>query len=167
MRRYYSNMTAEIILRCLDDIDSKKFHDKVYQRDDMACLRKQLIDFGDIEAIEFLTGNENKVRELNQSLNLKHIRLSRSVSQMEIPEIQDSDILAIVQDKCERAFDNINRGRSSGDSDCPIVTLVEDTCLNFKALGGMPGPYVKCKLLTLLTTKLKYLFVSILSPSKE
>lgn len=59
---------------------------------------------------------------------------------MDVPEIQDSDILTIAQEKCCQAFERINKSNTDLSS-----VLVEDVSLHFDALNGMPGPYIKCE----------------------
>lgn len=96
--------------------------------------------------IVFVTGNEYKVNELTSQLDIKSISLSNI--DLKLPEIQDTDPLYIAQDKCLRAFRKINRSTSSDEpSKLPQskIIMVEDVCLHFKALNGLPGPYVKCK----------------------
>jgi len=51
---------------------------------------------------------------------------------IDLPEIQEVDTIAIAKDKVILAAQLVN-------GPC----LVEDTSLQFHALGGMPGPYVK------------------------
>lgn len=50
---------------------------------------------------------------------------------IDIPEIQGS-IEQIARDKCRRGADAIGGG----------AVLTEDTALEFRALGGLPGGYV-------------------------
>lgn len=52
--------------------------------------------------------------------------------QVDLPEIQEVDTMAIAKDKALLAAQLAN-------GPC----LVEDTSLQFTALGGMPGPYIK------------------------
>ena len=50
---------------------------------------------------------------------------------IDLPEFQgEPDEICVA--KCEEAVKHING---------PVI--IEDTCLGFNALGGMPGPYIK------------------------
>jgi inosine triphosphate pyrophosphatase len=51
---------------------------------------------------------------------------------VDVPEIQETDTLAIAKNKALLAAQLVN-------GPC----LIEDTSLCFNALGGMPGPYIK------------------------
>lgn len=97
-----------------------------------------------------MTGNKNKVAEMADHVrtNLAHF----TTLDIDLPEIQDSEVLNIVQEKCRRAFSEVNKlskdekGDDAGVVQSPKTVLIEDTCLHFSALNGMPGPYIKCKL---------------------
>lgn len=94
--------------------------------------------------ILFVTTNQHKVQELTSQLANKNIKLRNS--DLNLPEIQDADPLKIAQDKCQRAFETVNARALADDSGVPLTTvLVEDVCLNFRAMSGLPGPYIKCK----------------------
>lgn len=75
----------------------------------------------------FITGNQNKADYLARTLGieLEHQKI-------ELDEIQSTDLHEIVEHKVKQAFTLIGR---------PV--LVEDVSLGFKALGGLPGPFVK------------------------
>ncbi|KAL9641374.1 MAG: hypothetical protein Q9204_000009 [Flavoplaca sp. TL-2023a] len=76
----------------------------------------------------FITGNNNKLAEVQAILgDLVPLR-SRSLEQVEIQGTTED----ISKDKCRRAADLVGG---------PV--LVEDTCLAFTALKGLPGPYIK------------------------
>jgi len=57
-----------------------------------------------------------------------------NVLTVDLPEIQEVDTIAIAKDKALLAAQLAN-------GPC----LVEDTSLEFHALGGMPGPYIKVR----------------------
>ncbi|KAI9826870.1 MAG: nucleoside triphosphate pyrophosphohydrolase ham1 [Thelocarpon impressellum] len=78
--------------------------------------------------LNFITGNKNKLAEVEAILG-SAVEL-QSLS-LDLVEIQGS-IEDISSDKCRRAADAVKG---------PV--LVEDTCLCFKALKDLPGPYVK------------------------
>ncbi len=79
-------------------------------------------------AIQFVTGNKNKLKEFETVLGI-------SLEQLDInlPEIQDIDAHAIVRHKLQAA-----RGHTLGEY------LIEDSSLYLDCLGGkLPGPLVK------------------------
>ncbi|CAN6671034.1 inosine triphosphate pyrophosphatase [Trichomonascus vanleenenianus] len=76
--------------------------------------------------ITFVTGNKNKLREVNEILGA---RLTNQA--LDLDELQGS-IDEVSMHKAKTAAEIIGG---------PV--LVEDTALEFEALGGMPGPYIK------------------------
>jgi inosine triphosphate pyrophosphatase len=91
--------------------------------------------------IAFVTGNEMKVRELTKILakegaidleNEENSLVKLRVVKVDLPEIQEVDTEGIAKDKVLLAAQLAN-----GPS------LVEDTSLEFHALGGQPGPFIK------------------------
>ncbi|KAF2669182.1 inosine triphosphate pyrophosphatase-like protein [Microthyrium microscopicum] len=76
----------------------------------------------------FVTGNVNKLAEVREILGDVIEVENRNV---DLDELQGT-IEQITKDKCKRAAE-ILKG--------PV--LVEDTCLAFKAMGELPGPYIK------------------------
>ena len=78
--------------------------------------------------IKFITGNKKKVEEFQQIIGSS---LSVEPMMLDLPELQ-GEPADIVKEKCLMA---------SRQCDGPII--VEDTCLCFNALGGLPGPYIK------------------------
>jgi inosine triphosphate pyrophosphatase len=81
-----------------------------------------------IKTLNFITGSAGKLRESRAILGDLVDLQSEAV---EIDEIQGS-IEEIAEDKCRRASIAI---------DGPALT--EDTALEFRALKGLPGPYIK------------------------
>ncbi|KAG0153256.1 Ham1-like protein [Penicillium digitatum] len=79
--------------------------------------------------INFITGNKNKLVEARAILG-DSVQLSNQ--SIEITEIQGS-IEEIARDKCRKAAIAVNG---------PVLT--EDSALEFRALKGLPGPYIKC-----------------------
>ncbi len=77
--------------------------------------------------ITFITGNQNKADYLARYLgySVDHIKL-------DLDEIQSLDLKEIVEHKVRQAHEKINK---------PVI--VEDVSLEFKALGGLPGPFIK------------------------
>uniref|UniRef100_A0A6V2NI74 XTP/dITP diphosphatase n=1 Tax=Ditylum brightwellii TaxID=49249 RepID=A0A6V2NI74_9STRA len=91
--------------------------------------------------IAFVTGNEMKKKEMQMILtshgatrgpdeNTSLVKL-RSVN-VDLPEIQEVSTEAIAKNKAIQ-------GAQLANGPC----VVEDTSLQFSALGGMPGPYIK------------------------
>ncbi|SPQ21692.1 1bc8f6c8-5320-4402-906f-d273352e761c [Thermothielavioides terrestris] len=78
--------------------------------------------------VNFITGNANKLGEVKAILEPAIQVESRS---LDLVEIQGT-LEEVTLDKCRRAADLIGG---------PV--LVEDTCLCFNALNGLPGPYIK------------------------
>ncbi|KAI5850908.1 inosine triphosphate pyrophosphatase-like protein [Tricharina praecox] len=81
------------------------------------------------QPLVFVTGNANKLREVQAILGSAVPSLTNRA--LDLPELQGS-IEEITLDKARRAAAEIGG---------PV--LVEDTCLCFNALHGLPGPYVK------------------------
>lgn len=75
----------------------------------------------------FITGNQNKADYLAKMLGipLDHVKV-------DLDEIQSLDLDAIVEHKARQAYEVVGK---------PV--LVEDVALGFKAIGGLPGPFVK------------------------
>ena len=81
-----------------------------------------------IRTLNFITGNTGKRDEVRAILgDLVEVH-SQAV---DVPEIQ-GNIMDIAKEKCRKAAEAI---------DAPALT--EDTALEFKALKGLPGPYIK------------------------
>ena len=80
--------------------------------------------------IKFITGNQNKVKELipliPQNISITHLNIN-------LDEIQGTSE-EIIKRKIKDALKLTNYEH-------PV--MVEDTCLCFNALGGFPGPYIK------------------------
>ncbi|OXV08933.1 hypothetical protein Egran_03304 [Elaphomyces granulatus] len=81
-----------------------------------------------MKKINFVTGNRNKLSEVQTILKDTVIVQGLAV---DIPEIQGT-IEEIAREKCRQAAERI---------DGPALT--EDTALQFHALKGLPGPYIK------------------------
>ena len=78
----------------------------------------------------FVTGNANKLTEVQQILG-SYIPITSI--KLDLPELQ-GETYNIAYEKVKIASKLIN-GSSS--------IIVEDTCLCFNALNGLPGPYIK------------------------
>ncbi|OAF70126.1 hypothetical protein A3Q56_02113 [Intoshia linei] len=90
--------------------------------------------------ILFVTSNENKYQEaediVKSLVTNKNIFFDRI--KIDLVEIQGtSDEVAI--DKLKRAYKEI---KTDYGDDTPSI-LIEDSCLGFKALGGLPGVYIR------------------------
>ncbi|XP_040263197.1 inosine triphosphate pyrophosphatase [Bufo bufo] len=80
--------------------------------------------------IVFVTGNAKKLEEVIQILGDK-FPCKLVAKKIDLPEYQGEPDEISVQ-KCKEAARQIQG---------PVI--VEDTCLCFNALGGLPGPYIK------------------------
>ncbi|CAG8042951.1 unnamed protein product [Penicillium salamii] len=78
--------------------------------------------------LNFITGNKNKLLEVRAILG-NVIEVDNQA--VEVPEIQGT-IEEIAKEKARRAAEAING-----------PALTEDTALEFHALKGLPGPYIK------------------------
>jgi len=80
--------------------------------------------------ISFVTGNVKKLEELVSILGISFPRKIVNVK-LDLPELQ-GEINDICKEKVKSAYKQLQS---------PV--LVEDTCLCFNALKGLPGPYIK------------------------
>lgn len=78
--------------------------------------------------VNFITGNANKLSEVRAILEPVNIAVRSQA--LDLPEIQGT-LEAVTREKCRVAADLVGG---------PV--LVEDTCLCFDALNGLPGPYM-------------------------
>ncbi|VDN95922.1 unnamed protein product [Rodentolepis nana] len=81
--------------------------------------------------ISYVTGNPNKLRETIAVLGNEYAQLIKQ-HDADLPEYQGSSPEEIAVLKCRHAANLV---------DGPV--LIEDTCLAFDALKGLPGPYIK------------------------
>ncbi|CAK8675056.1 unnamed protein product [Clavelina lepadiformis] len=80
--------------------------------------------------INFVTGNKNKLKEVVAFLKGNEAFEVKSVA-LDLPEYQgEPDDVSIA--KCKEAVRRLEG---------PV--LIEDTCLCFNAMKGLPGPYIK------------------------
>ena len=77
--------------------------------------------------VYFITGNEGKAKYLANFLGMEIER-----KKINLREIQSMNLEEIVQEKAREAYKIIQ---------APV--LVEDVALEFKALNGLPGPFIK------------------------
>nr|CAB3257425.1 inosine triphosphate pyrophosphatase [Phallusia mammillata] len=82
------------------------------------------------KAITFVTGNKNKLKEVTSILRGNDKIEVTSVS-IDLPEYQ-GEADDVSKFKCKEAAKQLKG---------PV--LIEDTCLCFNAMGGLPGPYIK------------------------
>lgn len=80
-----------------------------------------------MKQVTFITGNQSKADYLAKYLGhpIEHVKL-------DLDEIQSVDLNKIVEHKARQAYEKINK---------PVI--VEDVSLEFEALGGLPGPFIK------------------------
>lgn len=79
-------------------------------------------------SVTFVTGNQGKLREMQELLGEIMVLKSKSI---DLPELQGEPEF-IVLEKCKLAVKEVKG---------PVI--VEDTSLCYNALHGLPGPYVK------------------------
>ncbi|KAH7122693.1 inosine triphosphate pyrophosphatase [Dendryphion nanum] len=84
--------------------------------------------------LNFITGNKNKLAEVQAILEGVIELRSQNVDLVEI----QGTVEEVTRDKCRRAAEAVQG---------PV--LVEDTCLCFKAMNDLPGPYIKWFMLSL------------------
>ena len=79
--------------------------------------------------VKIVTGNPNKAREINQIMG--DLGLNIGILKLDLLEIQEKP-LKIIEYKAKEAIKQSNT---------PII--VEDVSFNIKAMGDLPGPYIK------------------------
>lgn len=79
------------------------------------------------KTVTFITGNQNKADYLSKYLGhpVNHVKI-------DLDEIQSMDLKEIVEHKVRQAYEKIKS---------PVI--VEDVALEFEALGGLPGPFIR------------------------
>ena len=82
-----------------------------------------------------VTSSRDKLAEINEILGTNH-----KVSKLDIWEIQSLDLDEVIENKAKSAYQKIKK---------PV--LVEDVSFEIKALGGLPGTFIKFFLKTLGT----------------
>ncbi len=78
-------------------------------------------------SLTFITGNAAKAEQLS-----RHLDFPVTHQKLDLPEIQSLDLAEIVEHKAKEAFKHVGS-----------LVLVEDTSLQFNALGRLPGPLIK------------------------
>lgn len=80
-----------------------------------------------IKSLTFVSSNASKAKQLQEYLSvpINH-------KELDLPEIQSLDLQEIILFKAKEAFRQIGS---------PV--LVDDVAVQCKALGGLPGPYIK------------------------
>ena len=80
-----------------------------------------------MENVTFITGNQYKADYLAKYFGypIDHLKL-------DLDEIQSTSLNEIVKHKVRQAYEKIKK---------PVI--VEDVALEFAALGGLPGPFIK------------------------
>lgn len=87
--------------------------------------------------LNFITGNPNKLAEVRAILSASAPHITLTSQPLDLVEIQGT-VEEVTLDKCRRAAAAIQG---------PV--LVEDTCLRFRAMKELPGPYIKWFMLAL------------------
>ncbi len=80
-----------------------------------------------IDSLTFVTSNPEKSRQLSHYLDFPVLH-----KEIDLIEIQSLDVAAIIEHKAKEAYKYVLS---------PV--LVEDTSLQFLALGKLPGPFIK------------------------
>lgn len=80
-----------------------------------------------MKAVTFITGNQHKADTLARVLDLPLAHQA-----VDLTEIQSTSLEEVVEHKVRQAY---------MVAKCPV--LVEDVALEFTALGGLPGPFIK------------------------
>jgi inosine triphosphate pyrophosphatase len=80
-----------------------------------------------MKTVTFITGNQKKADYLAEYLGfpVKHFKI-------DLDEIQSLDLKKIAEHKVRQAYEKIKK---------PVI--VEDVSLEFEALGGLPGPFIR------------------------
>lgn len=80
-----------------------------------------------MQEITFITGNQKKADYLAKYLGfpVKHVKI-------DLDELQSLDLKEIVEHKVKQAYEQVH---------APVI--VEDVSLEFKALGRLPGPFIR------------------------
>jgi inosine triphosphate pyrophosphatase len=112
--------------------------------------------------VNFITGNANKLGEVKAILE-PAIQVESQT--LDLIEIQGASLEEVTLDKCRRAADlvsaipsirppftleSIQLANTSPLLQIQGPVLVEDTCLCFNALNGLPGPYMYVRCLSCL-----------------
>lgn len=75
----------------------------------------------------YITGNKHKASYLARLLGV-----DLEYRKLDLDEIQSANAETVVEHKVRQAYDILQ---------CPV--LVEDTCMGYDALDGLPGPFIK------------------------
>lgn len=75
----------------------------------------------------FITGNKNKAEYLS-----RHLGVGLPFQKVELEEVQSMSLSEIVEHKVKQAYEVVKS---------PV--LVQDVSLEFHALGGLPGPFIR------------------------
>ncbi|CAM9415653.1 unnamed protein product [Ascophyllum nodosum] len=119
---------ANIILKVRDDTTRGGNGER-------ASKRKRL----EPKPVTFVTGNANKLREVKQILG-SSFPFPLDNKKVDLPELQ-GEPSEISREKCRLAASQAGFRNAFFPVNGPV--MVEDTCLCFNALGGLPGPYIK------------------------
>jgi ribokinase/non-canonical purine NTP pyrophosphatase (RdgB/HAM1 family) len=86
------------------------------------------------QPLTFVTGNKKKLEEVKKILSQEETDIPFYITNknLDLPELQGRDPVAIAIEKCKLAAKDIQG---------PV--FIEDTSLCFNALNGMPGMYIK------------------------
>lgn len=96
------------------------------------------------KTILFLTSNANKLREVRAILaDVLPAGWTLASRKIDLDEVQSADPVEVAQKKARAAADVLRCEAAAAGTAPPRFVMVEDTCLCFDALGGLPGPFVR------------------------
>ena len=97
-----------------------------------------------VKQLVFITSNANKLREVQQILG-GALPDGWGVTNMnvDLDEVQSADPVVVATKKARAAVSVLREKAARGEAELPRFAMVEDTCLCFRALGGLPGPFVR------------------------
>ena len=96
------------------------------------------------KTILFLTSNANKLREVSAILgDVLPAGWTLASRKLDLDEVQSADPVEVAQKKAQGAAAALRADAARTGTAPPRFVMVEDTCLCFAALGGLPGPFVR------------------------
>jgi len=84
-----------------------------------------------MSVIKFITGAQHKIREVEQICSSENFPFKIVAHKLDLDEYQGSTQDITIK-KCQLAYSIVKS---------PLI--VEDTCLGYNAMKGLPGPYIK------------------------
>ncbi|KAL3317607.1 hypothetical protein Ciccas_003732 [Cichlidogyrus casuarinus] len=106
------------------------------------------------KTVSFITSNKNKLTEVVKILG-NEFNPYLDTQNVDLPELQGSSLEEISIEKCKIAAKSLNK-----------PCFVEDTALCFRALGDLPGAYIKWFLEQLGTNGLRKMLIGFPGPDQ-